>query len=171
MSDDDLLTKARAWLAEERRRTDEQRQRRIAEFPTFRPTPNVDECDRAALGEIVMIKEWDLSPIDPASFDPFEPPGRPGIPPANTVPPLLSVISDLTVGSMLAVSAGTWTNATTYARQWLRAGAAIAGATATSYTLAAADIGAMISARVTATGVGGGGSAESNAVGPIEAAR
>jgi hypothetical protein len=30
-----------------------------------------------AAGELVMLKQWDLSPVDPASFDPTEPPGRP----------------------------------------------------------------------------------------------
>jgi len=28
-------------------------------------------------GELTMLKRWDLSPVDPSSFDPTEPPGRP----------------------------------------------------------------------------------------------
>ena len=47
------------------------------EFPVTRPTPTPDECDLAAANVIVMKKLWDLSPVDPASFDPTEPPGRP----------------------------------------------------------------------------------------------
>ena len=161
---------ARAYLAEERQRTEQRRRRSAGEFETTRPTPNQDECDRAAVGEIVMIKQWDLSPIDPQSFDPFEPPGRPGIPPANTVAPNITAIGGLTVGEMVVVASnGAWTGSPTYTRQWRRGATDIAGATAVSYTLASADLGAMISARVTGTNAGGSASAISNAVGPITA--
>ena len=168
MNADRRLAAARAYLAEQ----DAVRQRQIGEFETTRPTPNQDECNRAHAGEIVMLKQWDLSPLDPWAFDPTEPPGRPegGPPPANTVAPTVTAIGGLTVGEMLVSSSGSWSGNPTYARQWRRGGTPIGGATATGYTLAAADIGAMISCDVTGTNAGGSATAGSNAVGPILAA-
>ena len=143
---------------------------RAGEFEITRATPNQDECDRAAEGEIVMLKQWDLSPVDPSSFDPTEPPGRPASPPTNSVPPQITPVGGLTVGEMLAVTSGTWTGSPTYARQWRRGATNIPGATTTGYTLVADDVGQMISCNVTATNAGGSASALSNAVGPIEEA-
>lgn len=64
---------AKAQLAADAQRRAEVR----AEFAVTRPTPSQDECDRAADGEVVPLKQWDLSPVDQSSFDPTEPPGRP----------------------------------------------------------------------------------------------
>jgi hypothetical protein len=65
---------------------------------------------------------------------------------------------------------GTWSNSpTTYAYQWLRSGAPIFNATGQSHALIAADIGFLISCRVTATNADGSGNATSNAVGPVTA--
>lgn len=73
------------------------------------------------------------------------------------------------IGVEVSVTNGTWTGSpTTFARQWLRDGTAISGATAATYTLDDDDVGTMISARVTATNAGGDGTAESNEIGPIE---
>ncbi|NLF05495.1 MAG: hypothetical protein GX593_10920, partial [Actinomycetales bacterium] len=59
------------------------------------------------------------------------------------------------VGKKLKVSDGTWSvPGVRLARQWLRNGKAIAGATSTSYTLRAADRGKRISVRVTASVAG-----------------
>lgn len=82
--------------------------------------------------------------------------------PVNTLAPVASGAG--TVGSTLNCTAGTWTNAPTYAYQWLRGGANIAGATASSYLLAAADSGTNVSCRVTATNPAGAASATSNAI-------
>jgi hypothetical protein len=167
MDDDALLAAAKAFRAE----SEERRLRLIGEFETTRPTPNQDECDRAALGEVVMIKEWDLAPIDPQSFDPFEPPGRPAggpTPPVNSVLPVITPISPPpTVGGMLAVTNGTWSGSPTFARQWRRDGTTNIGAGATSYTMVALDEGAMISCIVTATNAAGSDTAESVGVGPV----
>jgi hypothetical protein len=89
-------------------------------------------------------------------------------PPVNTVRPTITGTAE--VGQILASSHGTWTNATTYAAEWLRGGSPIAGATAASYTLVAADEGELISVNITATGPGGEASAESLPVGPVAAA-
>lgn len=159
---DGQLAAARAYLADQYAF----QERQAAEFEVTLPTPNTDECDRANAGEIVMLKEWDLSPVDPASFDPTEPPGRPvPDPPVNTVPPAVTGTPD--VGQTLTVSTGTWTGAQTYAYAWQRDGAAIAGATTATHLLAAADLAALIGCQVTGTGGGGSAPALSNTVGPI----
>jgi hypothetical protein len=163
MDDDALLAAAKAYRDE----AEERRLRQIGEFETTLPTPNVDECDRAALGEVVLIKQWDLAPIDPQSFDPFEPPGRPAGPPSPTVAPVVTAVSPPpTVGGLLTASNGTWTGAPTYVRQWKR-NATNVGTGATSYTLVVADVGAMMSCDVTATNAGGTATVQSNTVGPV----
>ena len=93
------------------------------------------------------------------------PPVPPTPPPVNTVRPL--VTGTTVTGSNLTSTTGTWTNATTYAREWLRDGSPIAGATGAVYALVGADEGAMMSVNVTATGPGGEASAESLEVGPV----
>ena len=85
--------------------------------------------------------------------------------PVNTVRPVVTGTTQ--VGSNLTTTNGTWTNATTYAHEWLRDGSPIAGATGTVYALVGADAGAEIASVVTATGLGGEASAESLPVGPI----
>lgn len=51
------------------------------ETRNWRPTPTRAETTKIASGNPVMLKEWDLSPIDPAAldtvFDPDEPPLAP----------------------------------------------------------------------------------------------
>ena len=73
--------------------------------------------------------------------------------PVNSVAP--SISGTLTVGSTLTAAAGTWSNTPTYEYQWLRAGAVISGATASTYILVIGDSGAAISVRVTAVSSGG----------------
>ena len=146
--------------------------RRAARPPPFpndwKPTPTRDECNRGINGNVIRIKAWDGSPIDPWSFDPTPP--VPVAPPTNTGAPFISELTDFVVGSQLAVSGGTWTGSPTYTRQWNRAGAAIPGATAIAYTMVAADVGLMIGATVTGTNAGGSASADAAPVGPVEAA-
>ena len=87
ISDADLLAKARASLAAARRKVEGLRaaraaeakrwNRQLAEFQTWRPTPTRAENNALVDGELVMLKQWDLSPVDQQSFDPTEPP-RPG---------------------------------------------------------------------------------------------
>lgn len=100
-------------------------------------------------------------------------PPEPEPPPVNTVLPVVQIVTNLTVGSQLALTTGTWTGVTpfTYAREWLRNGSPIAGATGAGYVLTTADLGAHISGIVTATDANGvEASAEALSVGPIEAA-
>jgi hypothetical protein len=83
-------------------------------------------------------------------------------PPVNTIAPVVSGTG--AVGSTLSCTTGTWQHFPTYAYQWLRAGANIAGATAATYVLAAADSTNGISCRVTATNAAGSATASSNSI-------
>lgn len=69
--------------------------------------------------------------------------------PVNSVAP--AITGTETVGEVLTLSDGTWSNSPTYLRIWKRDGVVIAGETGTTYTLAAEDEGAVISASVVAT--------------------
>jgi hypothetical protein len=137
------------------------------EFPVTRPTPNPAECDLAAAGVIARPKEWDLSPVDPSSFDPTEPPGRPLAPPEPTTAPTIMALTDLVVGSTLVSTTGAWTGNPTYTRQWRRGATNIGGGTGPQHVLVANDIGANITCNVTATNAAGAITATSNALGPI----
>ena len=88
-------------------------------------------------------------------------------PPVNTTPPAISGTAQQ--GSTLSASSGAWSNnPTSYAYQWQRCDstggscAAVAGATATSYTLQSADVGSTV--RVAATAGNSGGSATATSV-------
>jgi hypothetical protein len=110
------------------------------------------------------------SPVPTIPQLPWKPPPT-NPPPVNTVLPAITPLTDLVVGSQLALTTGTWTGSGpfTYARMWTRNGSPIAGAIAASYTTVAADIGAMIGGNVTATDSNGlETSAQAFAVGPIE---
>lgn len=85
-------------------------------------------------------------------------------PPLNTTAPVAS--GTPTVGNVLSVSNGAWSNSpTSYAYRWLRNGANITlNAQASTYTLVAADAGTNCSCRVTATNASGSTPAVSNAL-------
>ncbi|RWR32531.1 hypothetical protein D2T31_00670 [Sinirhodobacter populi] len=85
--------------------------------------------------------------------------------PTNLTAP--SISGTPTVGQALTATEGTWTGGPIVTLQWLRNGAAISGATGLTYLLIAADAGANISVRATATNAGGSVSATSTAVGPV----
>ena len=90
-------------------------------------------------------------------------------PPVNSVAPVAS--GSLTVGSVLSVTTGTWTNSpTSYAYQWKRDAVDIPSAITNIHTLVVADLGAMMSCRVTATNADGSASADSNSLGPVTTA-
>jgi hypothetical protein len=85
------------------------------------------------------------------------------LPPSNSAAPVASFVTGTgLVGSVVTCTPGSWTGSPTYARQWLRGGTAIAGATATSYTTVAADAGLSVSCRITATNAAGSTNATSN---------
>lgn len=88
--------------------------------------------------------------------------------PVNSAAPIITGTAQQ--GQILTASTGTWSSSPTYAYQWLRAGTAINGATASTYTLASADVGSTISVQVTATNSVGSASATSAATGAVTAA-
>lgn len=112
------------------------------------------------------------SPVATIPQLPWPPPPAP-TPPVNTVRPTIQLLAGVQVGDQLAGQVGTWTGASpfTYAREWTRNGSPIAGATAPGYTIATADIGAMIGLNVTATDTNGlETSMDAEPVGPVVAA-
>ena len=87
-------------------------------------------------------------------------------PPVNSVAPVASGF--LTVGSVLSVTTGTWTNSpTSYVYQWKRNGSTNVGTNANTYTLVTADIGATMTCGVIAVNADGSNVATSNALGPV----
>ena len=92
--------------------------------------------------------------------------------PVNTGLPVITGVAQ--VGQLLTVGGDTWTGlpgSPTFIIEWLRNGAVISGATATTYTPVSGDQGALISARVYAVDpVNGTPFATAVAVGPIAAA-
>ena len=151
------------------------------EFTTTPPSPPIVFANVFKVGAIPpplpSTPGQNPPPIVPSSAPaipqlPWNPnPPEPELPPVNTVLPLVQVVTTLTVGSQLALTTGTWTTTAaplTYAREWLRNGSPIAGATGAGYTLVTADLGAHISGIVTASDANGvEASAESLSVGPI----
>ena len=80
-------------------------------------------------------------------------------PPPGTTAPSLTTAGTVTgtpnVGAKLTCNTGSWAGSPNFARQWLRNGAPIAGATGSTYTLVAADKEKSIQCQVTATNAGG----------------
>lgn len=90
-----------------------------------------------------------------------------GVAPTNTVLPAITGTAE--VGETLNLTNGTFTGdaVITYAYQWFAGGVAIAGATANTYDLTAAEQGKIIQARVHATNASGSASAFSNATAAV----
>ncbi len=63
--------------------------------------------------------------------------------------PIPTVTGTAATGQILTAQAGTWKAGVVLSYQWLRAGQPIAGATSSTYTLVAADVGLVIRVRVT----------------------
>jgi subtilisin family serine protease len=123
--------------------------------------------------------------------DPFGPPNRidseqisvyatyssapPPAAPVNTSPP--TITGSAVQGQTLSAQPGSWTNGPTgFAYQWRRCDASggncsdISGATTTSYTLVAADVGSTIGIAVTASNAAGSGTASSAPTGVVQSA-
>lgn len=82
--------------------------------------------------------------------------------PGNTSAPTVSGSSG-TAGNVLQAALGTWAGdlPIAYTYQWAKSGVDIAGATSSSYTVLASDVGASITVRVTATNAQGSSSVTS----------
>jgi hypothetical protein len=89
-------------------------------------------------------------------------------PPRNAVLP--SVSGEAKLGATLTATPGDWTpTGADYAYAWQRDGANIAGATGSTYTLQAADVGRTVRVKVTATNIDGSASATSAATARVAA--
>lgn len=89
-------------------------------------------------------------------------------PPVNTAAPAITPAGVPNVADTLSLTSGTWTGygyTTTY--QWKRAGVAIAGATAATYTLVVADAGQAITCSVTRTNIRGAATATTAATASV----
>ena len=98
-----------------------------------------------------------------------KPDGSPAAPGNTALPVISGTTQD---GHVLTTTNGTWNGppASAYAYQWRRDGVDIGGATAATYTLVTADVGAMMTVAVTATNAKGSGTAIAAGVGPVTAA-
>ena len=80
--------------------------------------------------------------------------------PVNSALP--AITGATTLGALLTCSTGTWTQSpTSYAYQWKRGGTSIAGETAATHTIVAADQGTTLTCTVTATNANGSTAATS----------
>lgn len=105
-------------------------------------------------------------PLVAGDFAVFMPePSVGNVAPANTQAPVISGVA--MIGALLIATPGVWTGnpAPTITRQWLRAGVVVASGL--TYLTSAADVGANIRYRETATNPLGSATAESNTIGPI----
>jgi streptogramin lyase len=101
-----------------------------------------------------------------ATATPSPSPAAPGAP-VNIGAPAISESSP-GLGATLTCSNGTWSNdPTAFALKWLLDGQAIAGQTASSFTVTSADIGHPVTCAVTASNAGGSATATSAAVTPL----
>ena len=89
---------------------------------------------------------------------------------APTVTAAPSIAGGTTTGSTLTATTGVYTGSPTVTGQWYSAGVAISGATGSTYTLAAGDVGNSVTYKETATNGGGSVTSTSNAIGPVTAA-
>jgi hypothetical protein len=97
----------------------------------------------------------------------------PALPPTNSSPPIISGVSQK--GQTLTAGPGTWTGTDPigYAYQWRRCDSAgagcadIAGATGTTYTLTAPDVGTTIRVTITASNSAGSSTATSVGTAPV----
>ncbi|MCZ7590376.1 MAG: discoidin domain-containing protein [Gaiella sp.] len=114
---------------------------------------------------------WEIEVYGPGATSAFQP--------AATVPAAIAsptITGALTSGSLLTTSTGTWEGGpTSFAYAWERCGAAgssdcsaIAGATAQTYRLTSADVGATLRSKVTATNSGGAATASSAQTGVVQ---
>lgn len=107
------------------------------------------------MARVIVFRKraWDPSPADDADRLP-----------ANSVIPAISGTPN--PGQTLTASTGTWARAVTtrFTYQWELDGSPVAGATASSYTVQAGDVGKALTVVVTGYNVIGTATAESNAV-------
>ena len=110
---------------------------------TARPLPGA--CDTGGCGTGLADAEAAVRAADPGT----QPPAL-----ASIVAGTPSIQGDATVGSVLTADPGAWTPNPTFSYQWYRNGTAIDTATASSYTVTAADLARTLTVVVTGTKYG-----------------
>jgi hypothetical protein len=132
-----------------------------AEITDAAPAPFTDATDATQFGPAAYFYEEDKGPFVISISEFWQKP-------VFTVDPVIT--GTPTEGETLSCSDGTVVGAgVTITQQWKRGGANISSATAATYVLQAADIGATITCTKTATNDGGSTSATSAGVGPVAA--
>ena len=118
----------------------------------------------AQSGTLIRARQRALTAITPHNYNRrVIVPSRRLLAPVSTVKPQVTGLTP--VGSTLTSTAGTWdNNPTGFAYQWLRAGAPIVGATASTYDTQLADSGLAVTCEVTASNAIGSSSSVSNAI-------
>ena len=117
---------------------------------------------------VIVVTGTNASGSSSAGSSPTSVVPSPGSPPVNTVAPV--VTGQATVGQVLSASTGTWTGspAPSFGYQWQDCDAngvncvPIGGATSSSYTVAAGDVGSTLVIVVTGTNASGSSSAGSS---------
>ena len=131
-------------------------------------------------GPIAEVPPVSEPPRPEPPAPPVEEPQPPTVPPPPPAPPTPTTAPEVAgtpvEGSLLTASSGTWSGEPgSFSYQWERCAGgggecvAIAAATASSHTLASADVGHRIRVLVTASGAGGTTSAASAATAPVAA--
>lgn len=111
-------------------------------------TPGAESDTVAAEVETELLSEPAEPPVEPPTEEPTEEPTEPVLDPLVTgTRPTVSGTAQ--VGKKLTAKPGTWTTGAVLTYQWYADGKAISGATATSYTLKAAQKGKPITVKVT----------------------
>ncbi len=120
---------------------------------------------------VAVVTASNSGGANPATSDPYGP-VLPAAPVVSSPPPAIGGVAQQ--GDALSVSNGAWdNNPTGYSYAWEDCDssgnncAAISGATSSSYTLQASDVGTTIVAVVTASNSGGANPATSGVVGPV----
>ncbi len=109
-----------------------------------------------ALAAMLVAATMLIVPTLAEAFEGNIPTPTPATTPVNTAAPTLSSNPAPAPGQTLTCSTGTWSgNPSSFSYVWLRDGVAIAGETASTYVVQAADQGQALSCQVTASNGGG----------------
>ena len=132
---------------------------------TYKPVA-ADVGSTLRLGVTATNKNGSLTAVTAQTSVVAPAPAPPPPPPVNTSPPVIGGTAQ--AGQTLSASNGSWSGTpTSYAYRWKRCDSAgancvdVSGATASSYVLASADVGATMRVAVTATNAAGGATATS----------
>ncbi|MGB7685465.1 MAG: hypothetical protein WBL45_06735, partial [Solirubrobacterales bacterium] len=139
----------------------------VATKTTLETIPVADQRGNANMTSIAVVdgRVWVANGSDNAGDPDLRSRDLLGEVPVNTVAP--AITGSPILGETLTCATGTWTGTPVLERQWLRAGAPIAGEIGETHVIVEADVGTQVTCRVTATAADGGTEAISTAVVPV----